>query len=543
VFLDRSLIAGIWKWGYHTNMKLRTNSGIPGVIGLLITVFLSGAFLLGPVLGVGANLLSLVLIYGIGIILLILGFIQVRIFFRKLKLSHKSSLTQLYDLVGIAQGDEQALAEAIQSERAWMQAQRQSSMQESERDLAAALEREELKDRLGDSVQLSLASVDSTLEELRFTADRLLEASEITRDSGGEVESAAVAVAQILEQVHTALEDLRTSAKRINQEMHLTTDISETAVSVITGASRAVSDLEATTMRIGEIVGLIDEIAGRTNLLALNAAIEAARAGSAGKGFAVVAGEVKKLASQTGSATLDIKELIEGVQIGVRHVRESNTATKDAISRLDQVITGVAGAVTSQDQAIQQVEVSTGRVSTANQQVLSNAHTLSGQVEKTKELDERLRQVAEQIAKEESGLRKEINSFLGFIARKTSQDAKSLTIQAARYLSEHGIDAAEKAFLAQGTYRFGDIYVCVVDHEGHWVIYPPKPENKGQSILGFVDPDGVKLGEHIVQVGRLGEGWTEYKWNNPLTGRIQKKLTYVKAAEGRNYYVYVGIYV
>ena len=435
------------------------------------------------------------------------------------------------------------LASRIRADREWIAAQKRASAMETERDLAAAHEREGLKVRLDASVRSRLSTVDSTLEEVRSSADRLLDASERTRGTGGEVETAASAVSETLAEVTAALRDLRESAGRISREMYRTSEISETAVAAIAGTTGSVEELEASTVRIGEIVGLIDEIAERTNLLALNAAIEAARAGSAGRGFAVVAGEVKKLAAQTGKATLDIKSLIDGVQAGARRARESSSETKEAVGRLDQVISGVAAAVSSQESAVGRVESGAASLAGANDQVRSGARGLAEEVRETETLAEGIRRIAGRIAEEGAGLRKEVDGFLEFIARKTSQDAKSLTIQAARYLEENGMEAAERAFLAEGRFRFGDIYACVVDGQGRWVIYPPKPENKGQSIMGFVDPDGVRIGERILAAGRLGEGWTEYKWNNPLSGRVQDKLTYVKAVPGTDLVVYVGIYV
>ena len=435
------------------------------------------------------------------------------------------------------------LAARIRADRQWIEAQRRSTAMETERDLAAALEREESKSRLSESARVRLAAVDATLEEVRSSADRLLEAAERTRDTGGEVEAAAGATAESLATVTAALKDLRASADRIDREMARTSEIAAAAVASIAWTTGSVEDLGGSALRIGEIVGLIDEIAERTNLLALNAAIEAARAGSAGKGFAVVAGEVKNLAAQTGKATLDIKALVEEVQAGARLARESGARTKEAVGRLGEVIEGVASAVAGQKGAAARVEVSSESLAGANEQVRAGAQGLASEVRETESLAEAMRRVAERISEEEGGLRKEIDGFLEFIARKTSQDAKSLTIQAARYLEENGMEAAERAFLAEGRFRFGDIYACVVDTEGRWVIYPPKPENKGQSILGFVDPDGVRIGERILAAGRLGEGWTEYKWNNPLTGRIQDKLTYVKAVPDTNLFVYVGIYV
>lgn len=431
----------------------------------------------------------------------------------------------------------------VREDRKWITAQKEFVRMETERDLEAAHRREELKRNLDASVRSRLASVDATLEEVRSASALLMKAAEGTRATGGEVEAAVGAASDSLDTVRSALRDLRASAEQIGREMTRTSEISESAVFAIVDTARSVEDLGASAVRIGEIVGLIDEIAERTNLLALNAAIEAARAGSAGRGFAVVAGEVKKLASQTGKATLDIKTLIEEVQTGTRRARDSSSETKDAVDRLDEVISGVAAAVTSQEGAVERVEGSSASLSSANSQVLSSTGGLAERVGATETMAVRMKQIAEQIAREQSGLRKEIDEFLAFIAQKTSQDAKSLTIQAAEFIKKQGLEAAEQAFLKEGRFRFGDIYACVVDGEGRWVIYPPKPENKGESIMGIVDPDGRRIGELLLGAGRLGGGWTEYKWNNPLTGRIQEKLTYVKPVSGTDLIVYVGIYL
>ncbi len=317
------------------------------------------------------------------------------------------------------------LAARIRADREWIAAQRQASAMETERDLAAAHEREELKVRLDTSVRSRLAAVDSTLEEVRSSADRLLEASERTRGTGGEVETAASAVSEILAEVTAALRELRESAGRISREMYRTSEISETAVSAIAGTTGSVEELEASTVRIGEIVGLIDEIAERTNLLALNAAIEAARAGSAGKGFAVVAGEVKKLAAQTGKATLDIKSLIDGVQAGARRARESSSETKEAVGRLDEVISGVASAVTSQEAAVGRVETGAAGLAGANEQVRSGARGLAAEVGETESLAEGIRRIAGRIA-EEGGRAQEGGRRLPRVHRPEDQPGRQV---------------------------------------------------------------------------------------------------------------------
>jgi len=124
----------------------------------------------------------------------------------------------------------------------------------------------------------------------------------------------------------------------------------------------------------------------------------------------------------------------------------------------------------------------------------------------------------------------------------TYLDVKALTQKAADLLASQGLEAAEKAFLQDGEFKFAEIYINVIDLQGNWVIYPPKPENKGRSILSFTDEDGVHLGEDILRVGKSGQGWTEYRWRNPSTGNVQPKLTFVIRVPNQDYIVYAGLY-
>jgi len=126
--------------------------------------------------------------------------------------------------------------------------------------------------------------------------------------------------------------------------------------------------------------------------------------------------------------------------------------------------------------------------------------------------------------------------------RPTQDEVKAIAIKAADFIAAKGIDEAAKAFTTDGEFKFGEIYVNVIDVQGNWVIYPPKPENKGKSVLNFVDEDGKELGKDILNTGLKGEGWTEYRWKNPATNTIQPKITYVKKVPGKDLIAYVGIY-
>lgn len=124
-----------------------------------------------------------------------------------------------------------------------------------------------------------------------------------------------------------------------------------------------------------------------------------------------------------------------------------------------------------------------------------------------------------------------------------ADQVKALTLEAARRLQTSELEAARRAFHAEGQFRFGEIYVNVIDGNGTWLIYPPNPKHEGKSVLNVRDADGKLLVQDIVRVARnQGEGWVEYRWLNPVSNRIEPKMSYVKHLPDKDMVVYVGVY-
>lgn len=127
--------------------------------------------------------------------------------------------------------------------------------------------------------------------------------------------------------------------------------------------------------------------------------------------------------------------------------------------------------------------------------------------------------------------------------KPTQDDAKAITLKAADLIAAKGLDEAAKAFNAEGEYKFGEIYVNVIDFAGVWKVYPPRPAGVGQSVVNVKDPDGKFVVQDILAVAKdKGEGWTEYRWLNPASNKIEPKVTYVKRVPGQELVAYVGIY-
>ena len=144
------------------------------------------------------------------------------------------------------------------------------------------------------------------------------------------------------------------------------------AVGQARNTTERVSELSKAAARIGDVVELINTIAGQTNLLALNATIEAARAGEAGSGFAVVASEVKALAEQTAKATGEIGQQITGIQAATQDSVNAIKEISGTIEKLSEISSTIASAVEEQGAATQEISRNVQQAAQGTQQVSSN---------------------------------------------------------------------------------------------------------------------------------------------------------------------------
>jgi methyl-accepting chemotaxis protein len=153
------------------------------------------------------------------------------------------------------------------------------------------------------------------------------------------------------------------NAQQANQLALAARSAAEGGGEVATSAVSARGEIEQSSQRIAEIIGVMDEIAFQTNLLALNAAVEAARAGEAGRGFAVVAAEVRSLAQRSSQASKEIKGLISTsnghVKRGVELVSKAGSSLGEivtSVKKVADIVSEIAAASQEQSAGVQEVD-------------------------------------------------------------------------------------------------------------------------------------------------------------------------------------------
>jgi methyl-accepting chemotaxis protein len=191
--------------------------------------------------------------------------------------------------------------------------------------------------------------------QMRRTSDEMSAISQQTNTQVGAAAQASEEASSNVQTVAAASEELSTSIADISRQVSHAADIAGRAVDETKQTDGTVRGLADSAERIGEVVKLINAIAGQTNLLALNATIEAARAGEAGKGFAVVASEVKSLANQTAKATEEISAQVAAVQQVSKDAMEAIKGIGSTIGEVSAVATSIASAVEEQGAATQEI--------------------------------------------------------------------------------------------------------------------------------------------------------------------------------------------
>ena len=262
----------------------------------------------------------------------------------------------------------------------------------------------EIKDDFNGTAERLLQTIDAIASSAREVTNASAEISTSTTDLSQRTEEQAASLEQTsasMEEMAATVKTNAENAQQANASTGKARDVADRGGDVVAKAVEAMAQIETSSDKIADIIGVIDEIARQTNLLALNAAVEAARAGDAGRGFAVVASEVRTLAQRSSQAAKDIKDLITNssgkVHEGVELVNKAGAALGEIVNAIKEVadlVANIAGVSAEQASGVAEINKALGQMDEATQQnsalVEQNAATAKALEHQAKAMDERV---------------------------------------------------------------------------------------------------------------------------------------------------------
>lgn len=272
--------------------------------------------------------------------------------------------------------------------------------------------RQDLAGRFEARVQGIIQTVAAAATELYQTSESMsgmignasIKADSVARASGE--------TSQNVQNVASAVEEMSASVREISQQIQRSVAAVDSVVTEMDRADQISKLLEEATQRIGQIVELIQTIAGQIDLLALNATIESARAGEAGRGFAVVAGEVKNLASQATGATKDISANIASIQDVSAQVIGVLKSIKGATENVKEISSRIAAAVEEQSAVTNEIASNMARAATGTGEINSGIGEVNQASQSASSSASQTRDAARMVSEEAEKLSQEVSSFL-----------------------------------------------------------------------------------------------------------------------------------
>ena len=228
-------------------------------------------------------------------------------------------------------------------------------------------------------MQLSLRSL---VGQVRESSESIEVASSEVASGNADLSQRTELAASHLQRTASSMDSLTATVRQSTDSAHTANQLATSAAAVAARGGEVVAqvvstmdDINSSSKKIADIIGVIDGIAFQTNILALNAAVEAARAGEQGRGFAVVAGEVRSLAQRSAEAAKEIKSLIgasvERVESGSRLVNDAGRTMNEivaSVQRVTDIIGEISAASTEQSEGIVEVKGAIGEVDQMTQQ-------------------------------------------------------------------------------------------------------------------------------------------------------------------------------
>jgi methyl-accepting chemotaxis protein len=323
------------------------------------------------------------------------------------EIPHQGETTEVGRIAAALQVFKEALVAKKASDEA-ANAEKAVNLARAQRISFATAEFEAMIGELVGSLASSSTELEASATTLSSTADH---AQELATKVAGASEEASTNV----QSVASATEELSSSINEISRQVQDSARMAMAAVDEAGKTNDRVGELAKAAARIGDVVELINAIAGQTNLLALNATIEAARAGEAGRGFAVVASEVKALAEQTAKATSEIGQQIVDIQSATQDSVGAIKEISGSIEKLSEISSAIASAVEEQGAATQEISRNVQQAAQGTHEVSSHITDVQRGASETGLASSQVLSAAQTLAADSVRLKTQVENFLSTV--------------------------------------------------------------------------------------------------------------------------------
>jgi len=324
----------------------------------------------------------------------------------------------------------------------------------AERDQVAR-RRDSLMGTFEGNARRTLDVVIEALAEVQAMADRLHRDAGDASTQAETVSTAVITANNNVDGVAAASEELATSVAEVSRRVSQSSAIAQQARESVGRSGLIMQDLAEAARQVGDVVHLINDIADQTNLLALNATIEAARAGDAGKGFAVVAGEVKSLATQTGTATSDIAQRITAIQRSSEEAAQVLRDVDSVVAQVSEIVASIAVSAEQQTAATSEISRNAQQAAQVNREVADHIRHLADVAADTNSGAEMVVRAAATMTGETRDLRGHLTGFLEDM--KVADIRGQMVLLVARLMNPAAREQAETVLNSRTGLRLADL--------------------------------------------------------------------------------------
>ncbi|MBP7492648.1 MAG: cache domain-containing protein [Rhodoferax sp.] len=387
--------------------------------------------------------------------------------------------------------------------------------------------------KMGATVSAMVANVRSNAAFVAHSGQSLAagnrDLSDRTEQQAANLEQTAASV----QELSNTVQETSQTVLQVTQRAGNVRDVADQGVATMAEAIASVEAIQSSAKRMDEIVGVIDGLAFQTNILALNAAVEAARAGESGRGFAVVASEVRSLAQRSAESAKEIRQLIGASSA---QVTVSVSKIQTAGSSLAQIVSG-----------IRDVAANMSQISTSSAEQSNGLKEITTAIRQLDEITQRNAQMVEHAVTQSSNLEGRATTLVeAFALFKLQQgSADEAIVLVARAAAQRSRSGSSDAFFREITdpaqaFHDRDMYVFALDANGTYLAFGGNRSKVGTRVQDIAGIDGQGLLDAIINQAQIEPGWVEYDITNPLTGRVQTKMSFVQQVD--DWYLGCGVY-